>query len=87
MVSEDEKRELGEELKAAGGYTGARRVEEESWFMVDWERVPELVEGRRVFLRGGKAYVPGREQGSMVVAEFTSRLDKALEVHPLLFHT
>jgi DNA primase large subunit len=42
--------------------------------------VPELVEGRRVFLRGGKAYVPGREQMSMVVAEFTKRLDKALEV-------
>jgi len=48
--------------------------------------VPELVEGRRVFLRGGKAYVPGREQMSMVVAEFTKRLDKALEVTPSFLH-
>jgi DNA primase large subunit len=57
-------------------------IEEESYFKVDWERVPELVESRRVFLKGGKAYVPGREQLSMVVAEFTQRLDKALEVCP-----
>jgi DNA primase large subunit len=33
-----------------------------------------------VLLKYGKAYVPGREQLSMVVAEYTSRLDKALEV-------
>jgi DNA primase large subunit len=79
VVSEEEKREFSEELKAAwGGYS--KRFEEESYFKVDWERVPELVEGRRVFLRGGRAYVPGREQSSMVVAEFTGRLDKALEV-------
>ena len=79
VVSEDEKREFAEELKAAGGGY-PKRIEEESYFKVDWERVPELVESRRVFLRSGRAYVPGREQSSMVVAEFTSKLDKALEV-------
>lgn len=85
VVTEDEKARWWEELKAAaGGFV--KRVEEESWFKVDWERVPELVEGRKVFLKGGKAYVPGREQMSMVVAEFTGRLDKALEVCPLHPH-
>jgi DNA primase large subunit len=83
-VSEDEKFRYAEELKAAaGGFL--KRIEEESFFKVDWERVPELVGDRKVFLRGGKAFVPSREQMSMVVAEFTSRLDKALEVcfpHP-----
>jgi len=78
-VSDDERREYTEELRAAGGGY-SKRIEEESYFKVDWERVPELVESRRVFLKYGKAYVPGREQLSMVVAEFTSRLDKALEV-------
>lgn len=78
-VGDDERREYAEELKAAGGGF-PKRIEEESYFKVDWERVPELVESRRVVLKGGKAYVPGREQLSMVVAEFTSRLDKALEV-------
>jgi len=78
-VSEEEKREYAEELKAAGGGF-PKRIEEESYFKVDWERVPELVESRRVFLKFGKAFVPVREQLSMVVAEFTGRLDKALEV-------
>jgi DNA primase large subunit len=42
--------------------------------------VPELVEQRRVLLKRGKAYVPQREQMSLVVAEFTRKLDDALEV-------
>jgi DNA primase large subunit len=83
VVTEDEKREFGEELKAAGGGY-PKRIEEENYFKVDWERVPELVESRRVFLRGGRAYVPGREQVSMVVAEFAAKLDKALEVSSAL---
>ena len=75
-VEEDEKRELSQELAAAGG----KRGEDQGWYKVDWERVPELVEGRRVLLKRGKAYVPVREQMSLVVAEFTRRLDDALEV-------
>lgn len=78
-VTEEEKREHWEQLKAAaGGFL--KKADEESWFKVDWERVPELVENRKVFLKAGKAYVPGREQLSLVVTEFTSRLEKALEV-------
>lgn len=78
-VGEAEKRALSEELRAAGGGF-PKRIEEESYFKVDWDKVPELVESRRVLVRGGKAYVPGREQLSMVVAEFTQHLDKAMEV-------
>ncbi|KAH7360279.1 eukaryotic and archaeal DNA primase, large subunit-domain-containing protein [Rhexocercosporidium sp. MPI-PUGE-AT-0058] len=78
-VSDDERREFSDELRAAGGGYPTR-IEDESYFKVDWERVPELVENRRVFLKAGKAYVPGREQLSMVVAEFTARLDRALEM-------
>jgi DNA primase large subunit len=81
-VGEEEKRALSEELRASGGGY-PKRIEEENYFKVDWEKVPELVEGRRVLLRGGKAYVPGREQLSMVVAEFTQLLDNALVVRPL----
>ncbi|KAI1491429.1 eukaryotic and archaeal DNA primase, large subunit-domain-containing protein [Biscogniauxia mediterranea] len=54
--------------------------DEELWYKVDWDRVPELVEARRVFLKAGKAYVPSKEQASMVVAEFTKRLDRSLEL-------
>ncbi|KAB5550903.1 eukaryotic and archaeal DNA primase, large subunit-domain-containing protein [Coniochaeta sp. 2T2.1] len=84
VVSEKERKALREELAAtsAGGAYGAHKIqpEEESWCKVDWERVPELVERRVVYLRGGKAYVPSREQQSMVVAEFGKQLEKALEM-------
>ena len=76
-VREDEKRELRDELMAA---SGQKKGEEQEWFKVDWERVPELVEQRKVLLKRGKAYVPQREQMSLVVAEFTRKLDEALEV-------
>lgn len=85
-ISDAEKQELGPELRAAAGIDAKYvKMEEESWFKVDWERVPELVESRRVLLKRGKAYVPSKEQTSMVVAEFTSRLDKALEVGSLQY--
>lgn len=77
-VGEEEKRKYGVQLNAAAA--GFAKMDQESWFKVDWERVPELVEGRRVFVKAGKAYVPSKEQLSMVVAEFTSRLEKSLEV-------
>lgn len=77
MVTDEEKQELGEYLLAA---TGLKRLDDESWFKVDMEKVPELVERRTAFLKKGKAYVPLREQLSMILAEFTARLDKAIEV-------
>ena len=78
VMGEQERAELADELKAATGYT--RKGEEEGYFKVEWEKVPELVEQRRALLRRGMAYVPMREQLSLVVAEFTRRLDQALGV-------
>jgi len=87
-VKDDEKRELKEKLHAA---SGIKMTEDQEWFKVDWERVPELIGQRKVLLKRGKAYVPQREQMSLVVAEFTKKLDEALEVcysipAPLLIH-
>jgi DNA primase large subunit len=88
-VSEDERRELAAELAATSaavyGKRNAQQQDDESWCKVDWERVPDLVESRRVFLRAGKAYVPAKEQTSMVSAEFTARLERALEVSRLVW--
>ncbi|KAI0470983.1 DNA primase, large subunit [Xylariaceae sp. FL0804] len=77
-VTEEERSLYKNELAATSGFR--RGNDEETWFKVDWERVPDLVERRRVFLRGGKAYVPSGEQTSMVIAEYTQRLDRALEL-------
>lgn len=78
IVSENEKLELGEPLVNATGPWW--KDEERDWFKVDWERVPELVMQRRVLLKAGVAYVPQREQLTLVVTEFSAKLDVALEV-------
>jgi DNA primase large subunit len=80
VVSEDEKRTLGAELLNATPGLKRQEIEDGGWFKVDFETVPELVESRRVFLKAGKAYVPVREQMSMVLAGFNARLDEGLEV-------
>ncbi|KAI9155209.1 putative DNA primase large subunit [Paramyrothecium foliicola] len=78
-VPEEDRLKYAVELNAmTSGKKGAS--DDDSWFKVDWERVPELVESRRAFLKAGKAYVPGREQLSMIVGEFSSRLEKQLEL-------
>ena len=79
-VSEDEKRELTPQLLSATHGLSRREVDEGGWFKVNWETVPDLVENRRVFVRKGMAYVPVREQLSMVLAEFGARLERGLEV-------
>ena len=80
VVPEEEKKGLAEELMSATPGLRRQEIEEGSWFKVDFETVPELVESRRVFLKAGKAYVPVREQMSMVLADFNARLEKGLEV-------
>lgn len=45
-----------------------------------WTQVPELVERRRVFLKEGYAYVPMRDQTSLIMNSFSSQLTQALEV-------
>lgn len=77
-VSAEEKARLGEEL--LGATPGIRRLDDENWFKVDWTRVPELVEHRRVLIKKGKAFVPMKEQTSMILTEFTARLEKGLEL-------
>lgn len=77
VASDEEKQELGEQLLAS---SGLKRLDDESWLKVDMEKVPELVERRTAFLRKGKAYFPLREQQSLILAEFTTRLDRSLEV-------
>lgn len=76
-VPEDEKRAMKDSLSVA---TGMKTLDGESFFKVDWERVHDLVEQRRVLLRAGKAYVPVSLQLSLVLAEFNARLDKSLQL-------
>lgn len=84
--SEEEKKALSTDLLNVTPGLKKQEVEEGGWFKVDFETVPELVESRRVYLKAGKAYVPVREQLSMVLAGFNTSLNKGLEVRNLENH-
>lgn len=45
-------------------------------------RVPDLIEKRKVFMKGGWVYVPARDHSSIVFQAFETELVKALEVRP-----
>jgi DNA primase large subunit len=85
VVTASEKTELAADLRAASG--PPRNAEDDGFFKVDWEKVPELVEHRKVFVKWGMAYVPIREQMSLVMNEFTRRLEESLEVSSRLLGT
>lgn len=76
-VSGAEKEQFKDKLLAVSPRL-ASTWEQEGFIKVPWTKVLDLVEKRRVFLRGGTAWVPMREQASLVYAEFTSRLNKDL---------
>lgn len=80
MLLDEEKQQLGKALLDATPGLKRQELEEGGWFKVNFELVPELVESRKVLIKAGKAYVPSREQLSMVLASFTAKLDKGLEV-------
>ncbi|KAF9963334.1 hypothetical protein BGZ65_004285 [Modicella reniformis] len=78
-VSDDDKRRLASELSASSFKT-TQKVQEETYFEVDFEKVTGLVGRRQVYLKGGKAYVPMADQVDLVLDEFKGRLANALEV-------
>lgn len=82
QASESEVKDHTTELIAASSNIKDFDIKAEKFYKVKWTRVPDLVEKRKVFLKGGMAYVPMKEQSSIVFQEFQKSLEKALEVNP-----
>lgn len=90
QVGVEELKELDEELQSlAPGqklwYKVSNEIEGVASALKDniqvkWTRVPELVGKRQVVLKRGWAYVPAKEQASIVFQEFQTKLEDALEV-------
>ncbi|KAI8092754.1 eukaryotic and archaeal DNA primase, large subunit-domain-containing protein [Halteromyces radiatus] len=59
--------------------TAASHVVNETYFEVPFEKVPDLVRRRGVYVHKGKAYVPMSNQISLVQDEFKKRLAKMLQ--------
>ncbi|KAJ3811604.1 DNA primase, large subunit [Lentinula lateritia] len=79
-VGAEEKERYKEQLKhfisAKTDLDGA--FQSEAFYKVKWTTIPDLVEKRKVFLKGGYAYVPAREQASIIYSAFEERLEAAL---------
>lgn len=54
-------------------------IDSETFFEVDFEKVPQMISNRGVYLKKGKAYVPMSEQVNLVMLEFKSYLQRSLE--------
>lgn len=54
-------------------------VTNETFFEVDFEKVPQMVSSRGVYIKRGKAYVPMADQVNIVMLEYKSYLRRALE--------
>ena len=79
MVPPEDQHRFREQLAAVHPRLGSS-VESESFVQVPWYRVPDLVEKRKVFVHKGTAWIPTREQASLVLAEFQGRLQTQLEL-------
>ncbi|EEB07539.1 DNA primase large subunit Spp2 [Schizosaccharomyces japonicus yFS275] len=75
LVSEEEKKLLHDKLTNAC----QRNIDSDTFFKVDFIRVPDLVERRSVYISRGNAYVPFSEQVSLVVDDFEQKLLMAME--------
>ncbi|KAG0949161.1 hypothetical protein G6F30_002403 [Rhizopus arrhizus] len=91
MLSEEEKENIREELeiccqallRSKSDNPTLAMIEQfvnmETFFEVDFEKVPNLVGNRLVYLKQGKAYVPMSEQVNIVMNEYQDYLYKSLE--------
>ncbi|KZS99043.1 DNA primase large subunit [Sistotremastrum niveocremeum HHB9708] len=77
-VDEEEREKYSKELRNASSTT--KEVPGERYYKVHWTKVPDLIEKRRVFLKEGYAYVPSREQSSIVFQAFQNHLNAALQM-------
>ncbi|KAJ7097988.1 eukaryotic and archaeal DNA primase, large subunit-domain-containing protein [Mycena belliarum] len=77
-VDKSEKERHRQELSTYQGR--ADTFEADRYYKVRWTRVPDLVDKRKVFVKGGWAYVPSREQSSIVYQEFEAHLQRDLLV-------
>ncbi|KAF0483922.1 DNA primase large subunit Spp2 [Gigaspora margarita] len=76
-LTQNEKESMKNELSQANPHI---KFNDETFFIVNFEQVPDLVARRAVYIKAGKAYVPISEQVTLVVVEFRKRLSAALDL-------
>ncbi|KAI8369573.1 DNA primase large subunit Spp2 [Radiomyces spectabilis] len=86
VLTSKEKERIQEQLEQCSTWLAVKHqtttrtfVQNETFFEVDFEKVPDLLSRRHVYVTRGKAYIPITEQISLVMEEFRNRLSQALE--------
>ncbi|GAA98965.1 uncharacterized protein L969DRAFT_89018 [Mixia osmundae IAM 14324] len=80
-VSMEEKLDIAEHLIAVHSHLRTHEdVRAEQFFKVPWTKVASLVGMRRIYIKRGEAYVPARDQASLVLEEFQRELAHNLEM-------
>ncbi|XP_017320524.1 DNA primase large subunit [Ictalurus punctatus] len=77
-ISPDEKDNLKEQLISSSfGFSGTT-VAEQDFYKVPFQDALDLVRTRKVYLKGGYAYIPHQDIVTIVLNDFRTRLSKAL---------
>lgn len=87
VVSDREKSELAKQLQDCMPWMKDEQIHSETFFKVSWIAVPDLIAQRKVYVKGGMAYVPQSMQISLVMQTYAARLERALEVSCALLST
>lgn len=77
-ITEEEKNDLREHLNGSTKGYGAERVNLEEFFRVIWTEVPDLVRGRRCYIKNGYAYVIASDFVSVVAGLHEACIENGL---------
>lgn len=80
-ISQDEKFEVKEELSWSSGKV--TNIDITDIYKVPFDKVLDLIKGRKVYLKAGMAYITHMDLSSVFVSYFRQHLAAGLEVHNL----
>jgi len=81
-ITPEEKEELKEELSLSSGKVA--NIDITDIYKVPFEKVIDLIRGRKVYLKAGKAYITHMDLSSVFLSHFRDNLIKGLEVYIIL---
>lgn len=79
-ISDSEKSELMKYLRESTFYQSTQNIENFKFYKVKFYEVLDLVKARKVFLRGGYAYIPHKDFISVLSAQFRMHLRQTLAI-------
>lgn len=83
-LTEEEKLEIRSELLESSAEKSVVRVEDTDFYKLKFTHVPDMVRGRKCFLKDGYAYVSAADFGHLIAPKYEKFIERGLEEHALL---